>query len=66
MVYKFKKEPTYMKEAVALDDMILTKDSPTSAGSKMLENFTSLFDATVVEKLSEDYGIFAKGYECNT
>ena len=60
MVYKFKKEPTYMKEAVALDDMILTKDSPTSAGSKMLENFTSLFDATVVEKLSEDYEIIGK------
>ena len=60
MVYKCKKEPTYMKEAVALDDMILTKDCPTSAGSKMLENFTSLFDATVVEKLSETYEIIGK------
>ena len=60
MVYKFKKEPTFMKEAVALDDMILTTDCPTSAGSKMLENFTSLFDATVVEKLSDTYEIIGK------
>ncbi len=36
---------------VALDDMILTKSLPTSAGSKMLDGFMSLFDATVVSKL---------------
>ncbi len=36
---------------VALDDMILTKSLPTSAGSKMLNGFMSLFDATVVSKL---------------
>lgn len=39
--------------AVVLDDMILTKDMPTSAGSKMLDGYKSLFDATVVEKLRE-------------
>lgn len=40
-------------KAVALDDMILTRDMPTTAGSKMLEGYMSLFDATVVEKLAE-------------
>ncbi|MDO4618243.1 MAG: amidase family protein [Clostridia bacterium] len=43
--------------SIVLDDMILTKDMPTTAGSKMLENYMSLFDATVVEKLAE------KGYD---
>lgn len=38
---------------IVLDDMILTKDMPTSAGSKMLEGYVSLFDATVAEKLTE-------------
>ena len=42
---------------ILLDQMILTTCCPTNAGSKMLENFTSLFDATVVEKLK------AAGYE---
>lgn len=37
---------------VYLDNMILTKDLPTTAGSKMLEGYMSLFDATVVEKLA--------------
>lgn len=40
-------------KAVALDDMILTKDLPTTAGSKMLEGYMSLFDATAVEKLQQ-------------
>ncbi len=35
---------------IALDDMILTKDLPTAAGSRMLDGYMSLFDATVVEK----------------
>ncbi len=38
-------------KAVALDDMILTKDLPTTAGSKMLDGYVSLFDAEVVTKL---------------
>ena len=59
MIYTTKKEQTCSKEAVALDDMILTKEFPTTAGSKMLEGFTSLFDATVVEKLG-DYEILGK------
>ena len=36
---------------IMLDQMILTTCCPTDAGSKMLEGYTSLFDATVVEKL---------------
>ncbi len=43
--------------SVALDDMILTKDLPTTAGSRMLENFTSLFEAEVVTRLT------AAGYD---
>ena len=36
---------------IFLDDMILTKDLPTTAGSRMLDGYMSLFDATVAEKL---------------
>ena len=39
-------------KAVVLDDMILTKDMPTTAGSKMLEGYMSLFDAEVVDRLT--------------
>ncbi len=42
---------------IALDDMILTKDFCTTAGSKMLEGYKSLFDAQVVSTLKE------KGYD---
>ena len=38
---------------VGLDDLILTKDLPTSAGSKMLDGFKSLLEARVVERLRE-------------
>ena len=51
-MYLVKKDVTAEK-AVVLDDMILTKDMPTTAGSKMLDGYMSLFDATVVEKLTE-------------
>ena len=39
---------------IFFDDMILTKSMPTTAGSKMLDNYMSVFDATVVEKLSDE------------
>ena len=45
------KKDVMSKNSVVLDDMILTKDMPTTAGSKMLDGYMSLFDATVVEKL---------------
>ena len=51
-LYISKKE-TVSAPAVVLDDMILTTDLPTTAGSKMLDNYKSLFGATVIEKLTE-------------
>lgn len=42
----------------ALKDNIVTKDLPTTAGSRMLENFDNpLYDATVVEKLKQAHSI---------
>ena len=38
---------------VVLDDLILTKDMPTTAGSKMLAGFVSLFEAEVVTRLQK-------------
>jgi len=38
---------------VYVDDSIMQKGSIASAGSKMLENFTALFDATVITRLNE-------------
>ncbi len=46
---------------IAVDDTILVKDVPATAGSKMLENFTPLFSADAVERLqSAGYGIKGK------
>ena len=39
-------------KTILLDDMILTKDHPTTAGSRMLDGYMSLFDATVAERLT--------------
>ncbi|MBI2315395.1 Asp-tRNA(Asn)/Glu-tRNA(Gln) amidotransferase subunit GatA [Candidatus Daviesbacteria bacterium] len=38
---------------VAIKDIIITKNIPTTAGSKILEGFIPPFDATVVQKLKE-------------
>ena len=38
-------------KAITLDDMILTTEFPTTAGSKMLDGYKSLFEAEVVTKL---------------
>ncbi len=40
-------------KSVILDDMILTCDGTTTAGSKMLENYKSLFEAQVVTELKK-------------
>ena len=46
---------------IVVNDMILTKDMPTSAGSKMLDGYMSLFEAQVVTDLKENgYNVFAK------
>ena len=39
--------------SIGLDDLILTQDMPTSAGSKMLAGYKSLFAARVDERLRE-------------
>ena len=50
---------------VAVDDTILIKDIPATAGSKMLENFIPLFTAEVVERLEKaDYKISGKTNVC--
>ena len=42
---------------IAVDDTLLVKDVPATAGSRILEGFTPLFSAEVVERLQN------KGYE---
>lgn len=60
MIYTAKNE-SVNGAAVALDDLILTKDYPTAAGSRMLEGFMSLFDAEVVTRLQQaGYAIAGK------
>jgi len=39
---------------VVVDDMILTTDMPTTAGSKMLDGYMSLFEAQAVTNLKEN------------
>ena len=41
---------------LAHKDVFVTRDFPTTAGSKMLENYRSPFDATVVSKLGVEPG----------
>lgn len=46
---------------IAVDDTILIKDIPATAGSKMLENFKPLFSAEVIDRLEKaDYKISGK------
>lgn len=46
---------------VALDDLMLTADMPTTAGSKMLDGYKSLFGADVIDRLSKaGYSISGK------
>ena len=55
------KNESAAKNAIALDDMILTKDLPTTAGSRMLDGYTSLFNAEVVDRLlASSYEIAGK------
>ncbi len=46
---------------IVADDMLLTTDMPTTAGSKMLENYRSLFEAEVLTRLKNvGYGVCGK------
>ncbi len=59
-LYTAKTDSTAARRIVA-DDMILTKDIPTAAGSKMLDGYTSLFEAEVLTRLSaKGYGLVGK------
>ena len=59
-IYTTKKDITSANAFVA-DDMILTKDIPTTAGSKMLDGYVSLFEAEVLSRLFEKgYGLVGK------
>lgn len=42
---------------IAIKDNICTKDMPTTAASKMLENYISPYDATIIEKIKAEDGI---------
>ena len=48
-VYTTKLDVSSERKIIA-DDMVLTKDMPTAAGSKMLDGFMSLFDAEVLTR----------------
>lgn len=59
-IYNAKNEAASGKLVVA-DDMLLTKDMPTTAGSKMLEGYMSLFDAEALTRLyAAGYGLCGK------
>ncbi len=59
-MYNIKVDCSAAKRVVA-DDMILTKGIPTTAGSKMLEGFESLFNSEALDRLtSKGYGLVGK------
>lgn len=49
-IYTSKKETT-SKNVIVVDDMILTTDMPTTAGSKMLDGFMSLIESEALVRL---------------
>ncbi len=51
-LYTYKNENVSGK-SVVLDDLFLTKDMPTAAGSKMLDKYMSLFDAEIIGRLAK-------------
>ncbi len=55
------KTETSASSKFVVDDMILTKDIPTCAGSKMLDGYVSLFEAEVITRLLDNgYGLAGK------
>lgn len=43
---------------VAVKDVIMMKETRTTCGSKILEHFTSIYDATVIQKLRDADAVF--------
>ena len=61
MKYYTTKIDTSSAKKLIADDMVLTKDAPTAAGSKMLDGYMSLFDAEALERLKDaGYGLCGK------
>lgn len=61
MKYYTSKIESASDRKIIADDMILTKDVPTAAGSKMLDGYVSLFEAEVLTRLKNaDFGICGK------
>ncbi len=59
-IYMMKQE-TAETNKIVTDDMFLTTDMPTTAGSKMLEGYKSLFEAEVLTRLkASGYAIAGK------
>ena len=59
-IYTAKTEVSATKKIV-VDDMFLTKNLPTTAGSKMLDGYKSLFDAEAITRLQNNgYAILGK------
>ena len=50
---------------IAHKDIFVTKDFPSTAGSKMLENYRSPFDATVVSKFAENGAVSLGKLNCD-
>ena len=50
---------------IAHKDIFVTKDFPSTAGSKMLENYRSPFDATVVAKFAEHGAVSLGKLNCD-
>jgi aspartyl-tRNA(Asn)/glutamyl-tRNA(Gln) amidotransferase subunit A len=50
---------------IALKDVICYKDHPVSAASRILQNFTSIYSATVVERLLAEEAIIIGHVNCD-
>ncbi len=61
-IYMTKQEAVQTKiKRIVTDDMLLTSDMPTTAGSKMLDGYNSLFEAEVLTRLKANgYSVAGK------